>query len=291
MGGTPVEETPEWRALVDHQRELAARSLRELFAADPERGRRFALEACGWYLDHSKNRIDARTLPLLVALAESRGLSERRDQMFRGDRINSTEGRAVLHVALRAPSDRRITVDGVDVVPGVHEVLARMADFCERVRGGEWRGHTGRRIRDVVNIGIGGSDLGAHAWPSTALKHPTRDPEHGLPTSSRTSTPTDFAETVRDLDRGGDPLRHLLEDLHHAGDARPTPAAARRLAVSSRLGGDRGGRSRRHFVAVSTNEAEKRGRLRHRAPRTMFGFWDWVGGRYSLRARRSDSRS
>src|SRR6187551_1464948 len=193
----PLTERPAWKALEAHHRRIRDVHLRELFARDPGRGERLTAEAAGLYLDYSKNRIADDTLPLLVSLAEESGLRARIDAMFRGEKINVSEKRAVLHVALRAPRETSIQVDGENVVPGIHAVLDRMADFANRVRGGAWKGHTGKRIRNVVNIGIGGSDLGP-VMAYEALRH----------YSDRSLTfrfvsnidGTDFAEAVRDLD-------------------------------------------------------------------------------------------
>jgi len=268
-----LDQTPEWSDLARHQRELSDRHLRELFAADPARGERFSAEACGLYLDYSKNLVDERTLPLLIALAERRGVRERRDAMFRGEPVNFTEGRAVLHVALRAPRDETIEVDGVDVVPEVHAVLERMQAFARRVRAGDWTGHDGRRIRNVVNIGIGGSHLGTQ-MAATALA-PYSDRSLRLRFVSNVD-PSDFAESTRDLD----PRETLfvvcsktfttLETLQNAH-------AARRWCIDA-LGDEAA--VARHFVAVSTNApAVAEFGIE---PDATFGFWDWVGGRYSL---------
>ena len=198
--------------------------LRKLFADDPKRGERMTAEAVGIFLDYSKNRITDETLKLLLQLAEESGLRARIDAMFRGEKINVTENRAVLHVALRAPEGASIVVDGENVVPQVHAVLDKMADFSNRVRSGSWKGHTGKRIRNVINIGIGGSDLGP-VMAYEALKH----------YSDRAMTfrfvsnvdGTDFAEAVRDLDPGGDAVHRLLENLHDAGDDDQRPHGAR----------------------------------------------------------------
>jgi len=264
---------PAWQALERHRERARRFSLRELFAADPGRAERFSGEAAGLHADWSKHLVDDETMALLVALAEAVELPARREAMFAGERINTTEGRAVLHVALRAPRGERIVVDGVDVVPGVHEVLDRMAAFCAQVREGRWTGHTGRRIRAVVNIGIGGSDLG----PAMATEALAADADPGLVFRFVSNIdPTDFSTAVRDLD----PAETLfvvcsktfttLETLTNARAARAWCLAALRdeAAVA------------RHFVAVSTNAAEvaKFGI----DPANMFGFWDWVGGRYSV---------
>ena len=268
-----LTERPQWRALTEHRGQIERRHLRELFAADPSRGERLVAEAAGLYLDYSKNRITDETLRLLLALAEACSIRERIDAMFRGDKINATEQRAVLHVALRAPPSERILVDGRNVVPDVHAVLDRMAAFSARVRSGEWTGHTGRRIRSVVNIGIGGSDLGP-VMAYEALRHYSRRDMTYRFVSNVDGT--DFSESVRDLD----PCETLfiicsktfttLETL--------TNARAARAWCLRGLGDDKA--VARHFVAVSTNadEVAKFGIDLD----NMFGFWDWVGGRYSM---------
>jgi glucose-6-phosphate isomerase len=270
---TPLVERPAWRALRAHYEQASKLHLRDLFAADPGRGERLSLEALGLYLDYSKNRITDETLALLVRLAQECGLAEHIAAMFSGAKINVTEDRAVLHVALRAPRGEKILVDGADVVPEVHAVLERMAVFCEAVRSGAWRGHTGRPIRNVINIGIGGSDLGP-VMAYEALRHYSRRDMTFRFVSNVDGT--DFAEATRDLD----PEETLfivcsktfttLETLTNAHTAR---------AWSLRKLGDERA-IRRHFVAVSTNAAEvaKFGI----DPQNMFGFWDWVGGRYSI---------
>ncbi len=263
---------PEWSALEAHQRELADVHLRELFRDDARRGQAMTAEACGIYLDYSKNRIDGETLPRLIALAEACGLRERMDAMFRGDRINVTEQRAVLHVALRAPAGAKILVDGVNVVPEVHAVLDHMATFSQRVRSGQWRGYTGKPIRTIVNIGIGGSDLGP-VMAYEALRHySSRNLECRFVSNI---DGTDISEAVRDLD----PAETLFvvssktfttqETLTNAHSAKSWLLAT--LKDAAAVG--------RHFVAVSTNktEVEKFGI----DTENMFEFWDWVGGRYS----------
>jgi len=265
---------PAWKALVAHHTQVRDVHLRTLFAEDPNRGERLTAEAAGIFLDYSKNRITDGTLGLLLQLAGECGLRQRIDAMFRGDKINVTEDRPVLHVALRASPTASIVVDGEDVVPRVHAVLDKMADFCNRVRSGEWKGHTGKRIRNVVNIGIGGSDLGP-VMAYEALK----------PYSDRTLTfrfvsnidGTDFVEATRDLD----PAETLfivssktfttLETMTNAQSARDW---------SLRSLGDDVKAVARHFVAVSTN-AEKVSEFGIDTA-NMFGFWDWVGGRYSM---------
>ena len=269
----PLTQRAAWLALEAHYQQIRGLHLRQLFAADPGRGERLTAEAAGLFLDFSKNRLTDETLRLLVALAEESGLRDRIDAMFRGEKINITEGRAVLHVALRAPRDASILLDGENVVPQVHEVLDRMADFADRVRGGAWLGHTGRRIRSVVNIGIGGSDLGP-VMAYEALRHYS---DRGLTFRFVSNIDgTDFAEATRDLD----PAETLfvvssktfttLETMTNARTAREWSLRA--------LGDERA--VARHFVAVSTNAAEVEKFGIDTA--NMFGFWDWVGGRYSM---------
>ena len=268
-----LRETAAWQALETHANEVRDLHLRELFAEDPNRGERLSLDAEGIYLDYSKNRIFDETVRLLIRLAEERGVAGRRDAMFAGERINVTEKRAVLHVALRAPRGERIEVDGEDVVPKVHEVLDRMAAFSERVRSGEWTGHTGKRIRKVVNIGIGGSDLGP-VMAYEALRHYTqRDLTFRFVSNV---DGTDIVEATRDLD----PEETLfivssktfttLETIRNATTAREWLLA--KLGDESAVA--------KHFVAVSTNADEVTRFGIDTA--NMFGFWDWVGGRYSM---------
>jgi glucose-6-phosphate isomerase len=269
----PLRQTPAWTALEDHAAAIRDAHLRDLFAADPGRGERMVAEAAGLYLDYSKHRATDETIGLLLRLAQERGLSERIDAMFSGERINVTEGRAVLHVALRAPRSASIVVDGEDVVPGVHEVLDRMSAFADSIRSGEWKGHTGRPIRNVVNIGIGGSDLGP-VMAYEALRHFTRRDLTFRFVSNVDGT--DFAEATRDLN----PAETLfivasktfttLETMRNATTAREWTLAA--------LGDDAA--IARHFAAVSTNaEAVAAFGI---DTENMFGFWDWVGGRYSM---------
>src|SRR6188474_1477632 len=271
---TSVTERRAWKALVAHHVKIRDLHLRKLFADDPKRGERMTLEAAGLFFDYSKNRVTDETLKLLVQLAEESGLRERIGAMFRGDKINITENRAVLHVALRAPKKASIVVDGENVVPQVHSVLDKMADFSNRVRSGAWKGYTGKRILNVINVGIGGSDLGP-VMAYEALKH----------YSDRTMTfrfvsnvdGTDFAEAVHDLD----PAETLfiissktfttLETMTNARTARDWSLAG--------LGGDEKAVAK-HFVAVSTNASEVAKFGIDTA--NMFGFWDWVGGRYSM---------
>jgi glucose-6-phosphate isomerase len=273
--GTPLRERAAWQALQEHFQSVRDLHLRELFAADPRRGERLAAEAAGIYLDYSKNRVTDETLALLLRLAEESSLRQRIDAMFRGDKINVTENRAVLHVALRAPRGHSIVVDGTDVVPAVHAVLDRMADFAERVRSGAWTGHTGRRIQNVINIGIGGSDLGP-VMAYEALKHySARDLTCRFVSNV---DGTDFTEATRDLDPAAtlfiisSKTFTTLETMTNAHSARDWALAA--------LGDEKA--IAKHFVAVSTNAAEVAKFGIDTA--NMFGFWDWVGGRYSMDA-------
>jgi len=269
----PLRKTPAWAALEEHAADIRETHLRDLFAADPARGERMTVEAAGLYLDYSKHRATDETIALLLRLAEERGLASRIDAMFSGERINETEGRAVLHVALRAPRSASIVVDGEDVVPHVHEVLDRMSAFAERIRSGEWTGHTGKPITNIVNIGIGGSDLGP-VMAYEALRHYSRRDLTFRFVSNVDST--DFAEATRDLD----PAETLfivssktfttLETMRNATTAREWALAA--LGDEAAVA--------RHFVAVSTNaEAVSEFGI---DTANMFGFWDWVGGRYSM---------
>jgi glucose-6-phosphate isomerase len=267
-----VTELPAWKALSAHFQKIDR--LRELFAQDPKRGERLTVEAAGLYLDYSKNRITDETLALLLQLAEQSGLRARIDAMFGGEKINVSEKRAVLHVALRAPKGQSILVDGEDVLPQVHSVLDRMADFSNRVRGGAWRGHTGKPIRNIVNIGIGGSDLGP-VMAYEALKH----------YSDRAMTfrfvsnvdGTDFVEAIRDLDPAGT-LFIISSKTFTTLETMTNARSARNWSLAG-LGGDEKSVAK-HFVAVSTNvkEVTKFGI----ETANMFGFWDWVGGRYSM---------
>ena len=269
----PLTEKPAWKALEEHYRKIRNVHLRSLFADDPLRGQRLAAEGAGLYLDYSKNRITEETIRLLVNLAEECGLRQHIEAMFQGRKINVTENRAVLHIALRAPRSERILVDGVDVVPEVHAVLDRMAVFSEQVRSGQWRGYTGKGIRNVINIGIGGSDLGP-VMAYEALKHYSkRDMTFRFVSNA---DGTDFEEATRDLD----PEETLfiissktfttLETMTNAHTARTWALKAlhHEEAVA------------RHFVAVSTNGDEVAKFGIDKA--NMFGFWDWVGGRYSM---------
>jgi len=270
-----LSERPQWRALARHRGQIERLHLRELFAADPSRGERLVAEAAGLYLDYSKNRITDETLRLLLELAEACRLSERIDAMFRGDRINATERRAVLHIALRAPPSERIFVDGRDVVPDVHAVLDRMAAFVAKVRSGEWTGHSGRRIRNVVNIGIGGSDLGP-VMAYEALRHYSqRDMTFRFVSNV---DGTDFSESVRDLEPG-ETLFIICSKTFTTLETLTNARAARAWCLRG-LGDEKA--VARHFVAVSTN-ADEVARFGIDLD-NMFGFWDWVGGRYSMDA-------
>jgi len=263
-----------WRGLEDHYEAMRRRHLRDLFAHDPARGERMTAEAAGVFLDYSKNRIDDETLRLLIDLAEQSGLRERIDAMFRGEKINLTENRAVLHVALRAPRGASIVVDGNNVVPGVHAVLDKMAAFANRVRSGQWKGHTGKRIRNVINIGIGGSDLGP-VMAYEALRY----------YSDRAMTfrfvsnvdGTDFVEATRDLD-AAETLFVISSKTFTTLETMTNAQSARDWSLRG-LGGDAKAVAK-HFVAVSTN-AEKVAEFGIDTA-NMFEFWDWVGGRYSM---------
>jgi glucose-6-phosphate isomerase len=266
-------ERTAWRALHAHQATLRDVHLRQLFADDPERGDRFAFEALGLYFDYSKHRITRETLSLLLRLANECGLRERTEAMFRGERINVTEGRAVLHVALRAPKGESIVVDGQDVVAEVHAVLDRLADFSRRLRSGEWTGFTGRRIRNVVNIGIGGSDLGPVMAYEALRAYSMREMTFRFVSNV---DGTDFVEATRDLD----PAETLFIVASKTFTTLETMTNARtaRAWLVGALGSEAA--VEKHFVAVSTNEAEVR--KFGIDPRAMFEFWDWVGGRYSM---------
>jgi glucose-6-phosphate isomerase len=268
-----LTQRASWKALASHHRKIAKKHLREFFAEDPARGTRLTLEAAGLYLDYSKNRVSDKTMKLLVELAEDRGLADKIDAMFRGDRINATENRAVLHVALRAPRGQQIALDGVDVVPGVHEVLDRMAAFSEQVRNGRWRGWTGQRIRHVVNIGIGGSDLGP-VMAYEALRHYSQRDLDMRFVSNVDST--DLVEATRGLDPAQ--TLFIVSSKTFTTLETMTNAKAARDALVAQLGSEDA--VARHFVAVSTN-AEGVAKFGI-APDNMFGFEDWVGGRYSM---------
>jgi glucose-6-phosphate isomerase len=274
MSKESLTQSPAWKALASHHAEVAGLHLRELFAADPKRGEKLTAEACGIFLDYSKNRVTQETLGLLVRLAEERGLRGRIDAMLRGDKINTTENRAVLHTALRAPRGEKIMVDGEDVVPAVHDVLDKMAAFADRLRSGQWLGHTGKKIRNVINIGIGGSDLGP-VMAYEALKFYSDRSLHFAFVSNVDSD--DFAEAVHGLDPA-ETLFIISSKTFTTLETMTNAHTAREWALRG-LGGDESAVAK-HFVAVSTN-AEK---VREFGIDTanMFGFWDWVGGRYSM---------
>jgi glucose-6-phosphate isomerase len=270
----PLTKRPAWKALAAHHKKSRALHLRKLFSADPKRGQRMTAEAVGLFLDYSKNRVTAQTLKLLLRLADESGLRERIDAMFRGDKINITEKRAVLHVALRAPRGASIMVDGRNVVPDVHAVLDKMADFSERVRSGAWKGHTGKRIRNVINIGIGGSDLGP-VMAYEALKHYSlRSLSFGFVSNV---DGIDFVEATNDLD----PVETLfiVSSKTFTTLETMTNAQTGRDWLLRGLGGNPNAVAK-HFVAVSTNAEEVSAFGIDTA--NMFGFWDWVGGRYSM---------
>jgi glucose-6-phosphate isomerase len=269
----PLTARPAWRALAGHYQQMRRPQLRQLFAEDPRRGERLSAEAAGIYLDFSKHRITDATLDLLLALAEECDLARRIDAMFSGEKINVTEERAALHVALRVPKHERMFVDGVDVVPEVHAVLDRMAAFCDEVRSGRWHGHTGRPIKNVVNIGIGGSDLGP-AMAYEALRHYSRRDMTFRFVSNVDGT--DFVEATRDLD--AEETLFIVCSKTFTTIETLTNAHSARAWCLRKLGDERA--IRRHFVAVSTNEA---GVAKFGIdPANMFGFWDCVGGRYSM---------
>ncbi len=271
----PVNQLPAWQALAAHAEQIRTLHLRQLFKDDPGRGERLTAEAAGIFLDYSKHRVTNETLGLLRRLAEECGLRERIDAMFRGDKINSTEQRAVLHVALRAPADQSILVDGEDVVPAVHAVLDRMSDFANRVRDGAWTGFTGKRIRNVVNIGIGGSDLGPVMAYEALRAYSRRDMTFRFVSNV---DGTDFAEATRDLD----PAETLFIVASKTFTTQETMTNARTAREwTLRALGDEAAVAR-HFVAVSTNATEVAKFGIDQA--NMFGFWDWVGGRYSMGA-------
>src|SRR3984957_19094283 len=270
----PLPSRPAWKSLAAHAEAMKSTTLRGLFADDPARGTRLTAEACGLFLDYSKNRVTNETLKLLVALAEESGLKQHTKDMFTGEKINTTEDRAVLHIALRAPKSESIKVDGEDVVPLVHNVLDKMSAFANRVRSGEWKGFTGKRIKNIINVGIGGSDLGP-VMAYEALKHYS---ERSLTFRFVSNVDgIDFVEATHDLD----PAETLfiissktfttLETMTNAQSARDWLLAG--------LGGDAKAVAK-HFVAVSTN-AEKVSAFGIDTA-NMFGFWDWVGGRYSM---------
>jgi glucose-6-phosphate isomerase len=270
---TPLLDRPAWKALEDHYAKISPLHLRQLFAEDPQRSESFTLESLGLHFDYSKNRITSETIHLLIELAEQSGLREHIDAMFAGEKINITENRSVLHTALRAPKNSKVFADGVDVVPEIHQVLEKMADFANKVRSGDWKGHTGKRIRNIINIGIGGSDLGP-VMAYEALKfYSQRDLTFRFVSNV---DGTDFVEATRDLD----PEETLfvvcsktfttLETMTNAHSARDW--------MLHKLKDDKA--VAKHFVAVSTNTTKVKEFGIDTA--NMFGFWDWVGGRYSM---------
>ena len=273
-GDSALRQRPAWKALEEHAATVRGLHLRQLFADDPGRGERLAVEAAGIYLDYSKNRVTGETLALLLRLADESGLRERIDAMFRGEKINITENRAVLHVALRAPKGASIVVDGKNVVPEVHAVVDKMAAFADRIRSGEWKGHTGKRIRNVINIGIGGSDLG----PTMAYEALKSYSDRAMTFRFVSNVDgTDFVEATRDLDPAetmfiiSSKTFTTLETMTNAQSARDWSLRG--------LGGDAKAVAR-HFVAVSTNAEQVAAFGIDTA--NMFEFWDWVGGRYSM---------
>lgn len=268
------KKTSVWNALTAHHAEIEPLHLREMFAADAGRASQFSLDQVGIHLDYSKNRISQATLDLLIQLAEASGLKERIEAMFSGERINVTEDRAVLHTALRAPRDSEIMFEGRNVVGDVHEVLDRMAAFCDRITSGEWTGHTGKPIRNVVNIGIGGSDLGP-VMAFEALKH-YRNPELTLRFVSNVDA-TDFAEATSDLN--AEETLFIVASKTFTTQETMTNALTARAWLLDALGGDTSAVAK-HFVAVSTS-AEQVSAFGIDTE-NMFGFWDWVGGRYSM---------
>jgi glucose-6-phosphate isomerase len=268
-----LRQRPAWKALERHHGELAGRHLRQLFAEDPGRAERFAAEAAGLSLDYSKNRITDETVRLLLRLADESGLRQRIDAMFRGDRINVSENRSVLHVALRMPENQSLVVDGQDVVRQVHEVLGRMRAFCERVRSGEWKGHTGKRIRSVVNIGIGGSDLGPVMAYEALRSYSQRDMSFRFVSNVDS---TDLVEATRDLDPA-ETLFIVSSKTFGTLETMTNARSARQWAIA-KLGSESA--IAKHFVAVSTS-AQRVSEFGIDLA-NMFGFWDWVGGRYSM---------
>ncbi len=269
-----LTDRPAWKALEAHYQQIRELHLRRLFADDPARGERFTLEAAGIFLDYSKNRITPETLKLLLQLATESGLRERTEAMFTGEKINITENRAVLHVALRAPKDESIMVDGENVVPGVHAVLDKMAGFSDRIRSGAWKGHTGKRIRNVINVGIGGSDLGPVMAYEALRYYSQRDMVFRFVSNV---DGTDFAEAVQGLD-AAETLFVISSKTFTTLETMTNAHTARDWAVAA-FGGDESSVAK-HFVAVSTNAKEVTKFGIDTA--NMFEFWDWVGGRYSM---------
>jgi glucose-6-phosphate isomerase len=273
MAVAPLPERKAWQELNRHYDDIAGQHLRELFAADPGRGERLTAEATGIFLDYSKNRVTDETMRLLVSLATESGLTERRDAMFRGDHINVSEDRAVLHVALRMPAGEHLVVNGTDVVEQVHEVLDRMTDFANRVRSGEWKGFTGKPIKNVINVGIGGSDLGP-VMAYEALRHySTRDITFRFVSNVDS---TDFVEATRDLN--ADETLFIISSKTFGTLETLTNATSARDWITGELGSEDA--VAKHFVAVSTN-ADRVSKFGIDTA-NMFGFWDWVGGRYSM---------
>jgi glucose-6-phosphate isomerase len=269
----PLRQRPAWKALEQHHAEIGGRHLRELFAEDPVRGERLTAEAAGLYLDYSKNRVTDETMRLLVQLAEESGLAQRRDAMFAGEPINVSEHRSVLHVALRMPKGSSLVVDGTNVVAEVHEVLDRMAGFAEAIRSGSWKGFTGAAIRNVVNVGIGGSDLGPVMAYEALRWYTQRDLTFRFVSNVDS---TDFVEATRDLDPAE--TLFIISSKTFGTLETLTNARSARQWIVSELGSEDA--VARHFVAVSTN-AERVAEFGIDTA-NMFGFWDWVGGRYSM---------
>jgi len=269
-----LRQRPAWTALEAHYQKIKRQQLRQLFAEDSKRGERLAVEAAGIYLDYSKNRVTDETLKLLLQLAEESGLRQRIDAMFSGEKINVSEKRAVLHVALRAPRDASILVDGKNVVPDVHAVLDKMAAFADRLRSGDWKGHTGKKIRNVINVGIGGSDLGP-VMAYEALKHYSERSMNFRFVSNVDGT--DFAEAVQDLN-AEETLFIISSKTFTTLETMTNAHTARDWALAGLKGDEKA--IAKHFVAVSTNAAEVSKFGIDTA--NMFGFWDWVGGRYSM---------
>ncbi len=269
-----ITNTTAWQNLARHQSQIGGRHLRELFSADPQRASKLSIEAAGIHFDFSKNRITDETLPLLVELAKAAGLQQKIDAMFAGERINTTEDRAVLHTALRAPAGSVVELEGHNVVPDIQEVLESMTRFCDRVRSGQWTGHTGKRIRNVVNIGIGGSDLGP-VMAYEALRH-YADRDLNFEFVSNVDA-TDFAESTRTLDPAE--TLFIVASKTFTTQETMTNAATARDWLLNALGGDASAVAK-HFVALSTNaDAVSEFGI---DTQNMFGFWDWVGGRYSM---------
>ena len=274
MSDISLTDKPAWKALQGHADAMRSKTIKQLFADDPDRGTRMTAEACCLFLDYSKNRVTDETIKLLLQVAEACGLRQRIEAMFTGEKINITENRAVLHVALRAPKSEHIYVDGEDVVPEVHKVLYKMSAFAHHVRSGQWRGHTGKRVKNVINIGIGGSDLGP-VMAYEALKHYS---DRSLTFRFVSNVDgTDFAEAVHDL-QADETLFLIASKTFTTLETMTNAHSAREWALKG-LGGDESAIAK-HFVAISTNEKEvKKFGI---DPENMFGFWDWVGGRYSM---------